>query len=339
MPGLAHSHCSTPSLRDRLGDEPLYRQSMACSLLCVVWLLCCLLTGCSEEDKKEILSERALENLLYDYHQAHALAEQHTDSAEYYQRAYLAAVLAKHHITAEQLDHNMEWYMQRTEVLTKVYKRLGERLGDGTELLLNDAVGTDENQEASGDTLQLWQAEPVQILSAGDHQAREITLTLDSTLHEGDRLLWQLRTQWVYPEGNKTLIALLVLRYGKGDSIATTVRTFYTTDLQTLSFTVDRDDCHEATLLLYQQTAAGEKPKLLVISHEALLRIRLRGTGGEIHPAGDDREPLMPSSQTVKEAGLPRDSQPSSPKENTRRLQDSLLRTDAVHGRRQKLVN
>ncbi len=83
-------------------------------------LFVALFASCGEKRPDSVYNSRKMEEILYDYHLAQALANLRSDSADFYRNGYTAAVFEKHHTTQEIFDSSMLWYMQHIEELYEV---------------------------------------------------------------------------------------------------------------------------------------------------------------------------------------------------------------------------
>ena len=102
-------------------------------------LLIFILAGCKPSVPGDFLQPDEMEDVLYDYHLADAMAAQ-TDNYGYYQVLYRESALRKHGITSADLDSSMVYYMRHTERLHDIYESLADRLRD--EAI---ALGTSES--------------------------------------------------------------------------------------------------------------------------------------------------------------------------------------------------
>ena len=148
------------------------RLTTAISLLLVLLTL----AGCKAKTPEGIPSERQMENILYDYQLAQALAGARSDSVAYYERYYVGLVLEKYGMTAQQFDEAVAYYSGHAEVLGKIYNRINERLAEASP-----GGGQTENAyakmlNASGDTLNLWHERDTYVLSATGQNRMEFSI-------------------------------------------------------------------------------------------------------------------------------------------------------------------
>jgi len=290
------------------------------SAFCISFLLLALalFTACKSGKPSGVLSPSAMEDVLYDYHLARALAQQcANDSVYYYMELYQQAALKKHNVDKAQFDSSMVWYTRHTKELQKIYERLSERFGGSA----SDASAGNLKAKTfgtTGDTLNLWKGASSVILSSHGRENLCFQQKVDTTLREGDRLQWTFNAQWHYHEGMRQAYALLIVRY-EGDSVAVASQSVFASGDQMVSITIGKRRVKQIEGFIYQSTERTERPRLLSLAHFALYRMR---TGTVKSPANE-------------EAGNGGDSVGHSAPVNPRnRLRDSLLRLDTLNERR-----
>ena len=125
------------------------------SVLCLIALLFLpFLQSCHSDFPDDVLKPGKMEDVLYDYHIAQALAQQSSnDSIDYNIRLYQKAVFDKYGIDEAIFDHSMQWYERHNTQLKKIYEHIAERLGGNVN---NGPVVFSGLNSASGDTLSIW---------------------------------------------------------------------------------------------------------------------------------------------------------------------------------------
>jgi hypothetical protein len=97
----------------------------------IFWTLAaCFFSACSTRPSY-VLSEKKMENVLYDLYLVEAAIEEHSftfnnDSAA--KQDLLNSVFEKHKITAQKFDTSLVWYNQNMERYLKINTKVGERL-------------------------------------------------------------------------------------------------------------------------------------------------------------------------------------------------------------------
>ena len=245
------------------------RNIILLSSILVLWL------SCKPGVPNHILSEREMQDILYDYHIAKGLANQKSsDSISYYTHFYQKKVFDKYGIDEAEFDSSMIWYSRHTKRLSNIYKKLAERMGSSSEVVPGSNFLASGESSADGDTLNMWPlTNSVMIHSKGMNYSvfREKT---DTLIHPGDRLLWKFSMDWYYNEGSKQGVAMLVAKF-KNDSVISTIRPIYESASGTeLSLHIGNDTVKEVEGFIYQITPWTKRPRILNVSDIQLLRIK-----------------------------------------------------------------
>ena len=292
------------------------RFTTAISLL----LLLLTLAGCKAKTPEGIPSERQMENILYDYQLAQALAGARSDSVAYYERYYVGLVLEKYGLTAQQFDEAVAYYSGRAEVLGKIYNRINERLADAAP-----SGGTTENAyakmlNAKGDTLNLWHERDTYVLSATGQNRMEFSIPVDTAVQAGDRLLFEFTPHWLYREGQKEATICMALHY-KGDSVAVVTNQIYSSARQGVTLHVDDKPLERITGFVYQQASWSSSPKLLVITAPILARFRTQRSKPTAQPADSIAADSIVTSDSLSNKSIQRTAE--------QLIRDSLLRQES----------
>lgn len=293
-----------------------YRLSASFLLVCSLLLL----AGCKAKTPEGIPSERQMENILYDYQLAQALAGARSDSVAYYERYYVGLVLEKYGLTAQQFDEAVAYYSGRAEVLGKIYNRINERLADAAP-----SGGTTENAyakmlNAKGDTLNLWHERDTYVLSATGQNRMEFSIPVDTAVQAGDRLLFEFTPRWLYREGQKEATICMALHY-KGDSVAVVTNQIYSSARQGVTLHVDDKPLERITGFVYQQASWSSSPKLLVITAPILARFRTQRSKPTAQPADSIAADSIVTSDSLSNKSVQRTAE--------QLIRDSLLRQES----------
>ena len=293
-----------------------YRLSASFLLVCSLLLL----AGCKAKTPEGIPSERQMENILYDYQLAQALAGARSDSVAYYERYYVGLVLEKYGLTAQQFDEAVAYYSGRAEVLGKIYNRINERLADAAP-----SGGTTENAyakmlNAKGDTLNLWHERDTYVLSATGQNRMEFSIPVDTAVQAGDRLLFEFTPRWLYREGQKEATICMALHY-KGDSVAVVTNQIYSSARQGVTLHVDDKPLERITGFVYQQVSWSSSPKLLVITAPILARFRTQRSKPTAQPADSIAADSTVTSDSLSNKSIQRTAE--------QLIRDSLLRQES----------
>lgn len=188
------------------------------ALFTVVGLLC----SCKPGVPSDCIGEDELEDILYDYHLAQAMAERKGDSVNYYRRSYAEAVFQKYGITEAEFDSSMVWYSKHATYLNEIYKRLNERLEADMKALGAQGASTDAFAQltAQGDTANIWHDQAFLVLRPEVGVDRyHFTLNADTSFYKGDEMLWRFRSKIISNYNQNEVYAGLWVRYDN-DSVA-----------------------------------------------------------------------------------------------------------------------
>lgn len=224
--------------------------------------------SCKPGIPRDVLSEKKMRNLLYDYHLANALAETKRDSMLFYKEAYSAAVFRKHGVTPEQFDHSMQYYSRHADRLADVYKALNERLGKVTT-----ASNTPIAHSANGDTVQIWNYASPFYLVAGRNNHFTETFKPDTALHASDAILWRFTTDWYYKEVKRQASAFVKVTY-PNDSVQVVARAIYSTGEQNMRIQLSNLEPKEIQLFIYQPNPYSDELRILSVSNMIVERIK-----------------------------------------------------------------
>ena len=192
-------------------------------------LLSIVMIGCKPTVPKQFIQPGDLEDILYDYHVAQAMASEAPNRMNYdnsYNRnAYFMAVLKKHGVTEAEFDSSLVYYYSHADRLRSIYQDVRERLNEDAKSL-GAAVG-DLNKysqySATGDTANIWQNETDVLLTPYPTQNRyDIYVKADTSYYIGDTFMFQFMSDFIYQSGSRDAIVCLVAKYD-GDSITQTI--------------------------------------------------------------------------------------------------------------------
>ncbi len=194
-----------------------------------LFLLIATLYACKPQVPSDYLQPREMEDILYDYHLAQAMARQQAGekgiSEEMYQIAYREAALQKHGVTEAQFDSSMVYYQRHTERLKGIYENLAKRLTAEAQSLgasVDDANSLGD-LTATGDTANVWRGERSLVLSPdAPFNHYSFSIEADSSFHKGDRFILNFKSQFIYQDGMRDGVAYVAVTYDN-DSVATSI--------------------------------------------------------------------------------------------------------------------
>lgn len=186
-----------------------------------LFLMACF--GCKPSVPSDYIQPGDMEDLLYDYHLADAMAMNQNSGQDmsYYRMLYREAVLKKYNITQAEFDSSLAYYYRDTERLKDIYTSLSKRFSE--EAVALGASANDINLYSSegikGDTANVWVSGRTTILlpQAPDNLI-SFMVPADTAYHEGDRMMLNFDAQYVIQEGSRDAMAMLAVRF-ENDSV------------------------------------------------------------------------------------------------------------------------
>lgn len=178
---------------------------------------------------KAPIDKETMENILYDYYVASAVAQvnqaANRDSMSYIIQAYFNAALHKYGVTKELFDEAMLYYQRNSLENKEIYDNLHERLLAETG---GEDASLSEDKYAmlteKGDSAKIWNGVSSMLLYAKPPLNRnDFSIKCDSALHPGDKLELYFNSMLIAQEGSRDLTVLIALDY-ENDSIGQTVR-------------------------------------------------------------------------------------------------------------------
>ena len=192
-------------------------------ILAFVFVL--LVASCNKtRGRNGVLSEKAMADILYDYNLANGLASEtaSSDSAAILQYKYTKAVFAKHGITQSEFEMSMAHYARDPKALSALTKGIEERLNKEIEDIQASVEAERKEQFAQQtDTISVWENRNGVVLCANSVNTYE-HFVKGKDLEKGDRIIFSLKTNWIYKETNRVGVMMLGLTY---DNDSTSIHT------------------------------------------------------------------------------------------------------------------
>ena len=192
------------------------------------------MTSCSS-DSSDVLSMGEMEDILYDIHLSqNIMDDENRDRRIYSEITNREAIYRKYDITQAEWDSSYNYYCRHADKLHTIYKNLSERIR--TDVLeLGGDVSLDETT-LSGDTINIWNSERNFILmQETPYNLNEFAVKADSMFKPGDVLTLQFDNQFIFQEGSRNLVAVLVVTLAT-DSVVTNTCHVNSDGKYTLSF-------------------------------------------------------------------------------------------------------
>ena len=193
------------------------KQAILKTVMCVGFLM--LIAGCKPTVPSRYIQPGELEDILYDYHLADAMASvSGNDSVNMVK--YHTAVLQKHGYTEADFDSSLVYYLRHTEQLKTIYENLAKRFRDESVALGGSAGDTFANVGLTGDTANVWREETSLVLAPQKpFNQHSFSLKADSAFHKGDVLMLDFNSDFIYQDGMRDGVVMLSVRFSN-DSIA-----------------------------------------------------------------------------------------------------------------------
>ena len=246
-----------------------------CKTICLstgLWAL----SACKPGVPSGLIQPDDMEEILYDYHLAQAMAETggRRDSVDVRRYRYVRAVFDKYGITEAEFDTAMVWYSSHASYLNEMYQRLRERYGDHVAAL-GAATGEGDlyaNLDAQGDTANIWQGQAFRVLKPRFAEDRmTFTLKADTTFHRGDDLLWRFDARHISRGRTSETYAGFYVRYDNDSTAGVTQRLYSTTRAQ---LRLAGDTAHairEIRGFVYCKPVDTDEDERLLVLHNLML--------------------------------------------------------------------
>ena len=180
-------------------------------------LVLMLVVACKPTVPSEYIQPGEMEDILYDYHIAVAMARQKSGSdADFNRSLYFQSVLKKYGVTEAEFDSSLVYYYSHAYRLKDIYTEVNDRLDDEAADL-GVAVG-DINRYSqyteNGDTANIWNQKTDLLLIPRPTKNRfDFTVKVDSTFKKGDSFMFQFVSEYIWQSGTKDVTVCIVCEY------------------------------------------------------------------------------------------------------------------------------
>lgn len=185
-----------------------------------------LLLACTPRVPSDVIQPGDMEDILYDYHVAQAMAREEMGKAtDFNNTKYYLAVLKKHGVTEAEFDSSLVYYYSHIDRLKDIYSEVNTRLADDAKAL-GASVGDISRYSqygTTGDTANIWkEATDVLLMPRPTMNRYDFTIKADTSFRKGDSFMFQFMTDYLWQNGMKDAVVCIVTKY-EGDSIIQTV--------------------------------------------------------------------------------------------------------------------
>ncbi len=192
---------------------------MKCSVPLILLLL--WMTACKPTVPSEYIQPGELEDILYDYHVAQAMAKTDNPSVDFNKSYYFEAVLHKYGLTEAEFDSSLVYYYSNVMKLKEIYGRVNERLVEEAKNF-GASVGSlrqYSQYSTTGDTANIWKYDTELLLIPYVTKNRyDFTIPVDTSFYKGDSFMLQFMTEFLWQGGMKDGVICMVSKY-ENDSI------------------------------------------------------------------------------------------------------------------------
>lgn len=261
-----------------------------------------LLAACKADVPSEYLSVGEMEDILYDYHLAEAIArEQSKDSAALI--SYKANILKKHGVTEAELNASLLYYTRHTELLKRVYRSLADRFSD--EAIAQGASADEVSRfgqvASSVDTADVWTGRRALLLFPNESlNSYSFRIKADTAYHKGDAVMLDFHTRFLYQDGMRSATAVLAVKHGNDSVTKKTVHISTTSHFHLQIDDTERIGIKEVSGLFILNTDKANSNattlKMAAVSDIRLIRMHV-GEDKKAEEDGAARKDSVPAPQ------------------------------------------
>jgi len=181
--------------------------------------------GCKPTVPSTYIQPDELEDILYDYHVAQAMARSQYSETDMQSHVMFQSVLRKHHVSEADFDSSLVYYYSHVDRLSTIYEHVNGRLADEAARL-GTAVGDISHYSqysATGDTANIWTGRTAAVLIPRPTMSRfDFRVKADTTFRKGDSFMFQFSPEYIWQGGEKDAVVCISATY-EGDSIVQVV--------------------------------------------------------------------------------------------------------------------
>ncbi len=200
----------------------------------MAFILIFVLSGCKPSVPSYVLSPDEMEDLLYDYHLADAMAHEATGEYASNLVAYRTAVLKKYNVTQEKFDTSMVYYMRHTDRLLSIYEHIADRMQRQAVTLGTSSgeLARLSSYSATGDTANIWTAEKsIVLIPNRPYNVYSYSLPVDTSFHKGDSFILNMKSDFIFQDGVRDGIAVLAVVYANDSVVSRMTHISFSTNV------------------------------------------------------------------------------------------------------------
>jgi hypothetical protein len=263
--------------------------------------------ACKVERPRTVLSDAAMEQVLYDYHIAKAMADELGVDDNYKKVLYADYVFHKHGITRADFDSSMVWYSRHPDVMAALYVNVNKQLKSTRDAINKQLAMRDGKALGSlpGDSVDIWSWQRIQrITGMRLNNTVAFSFPSDSNFHPTDTLRWSVRFRFPngVPDSAYAPVMAMQLVY-QNDNLVDSLLRVYRPGMERITLTSDTlGEIKEVRGFIYYASPPADKIRLLMTDTISLVRYHV---------------PEKSSTPTDSTQIIPADSLPVVKKETT----------------------
>lgn len=165
--------------------------------------------ACTPSVPSRYIQPDEMEDILYDYHLAQAMAQKDKNYQEGQKNRtkYFYAVLAKYDVTEADFDSSMVYYYSDIPQLQKIYSAVEERMDNEASHIGATIVERESTTSLNGDTANVWkEATAAVLMPVAPYNRIDFSLKVDTSFHKGDEFQLTFNTDYLYQSGTKDAV-------------------------------------------------------------------------------------------------------------------------------------
>ena len=277
------------------------------------FVLATSLSACKPQVPSRYIQPDEMEDLLYDYHLAQAMAMEtggdnaDGEGADYLQSLYLAAVLEKHGVTKADFDSSLTYYYIRADRFAPIYKNVAKRLSDyaAEQGASEGEINHYSRLTAGTDTVDVWRGRlSANLMPYPPYNRLEFKQEADTSFRRGDAFMFLVNSEFLYQNGAHSAEACIAIRYDNDTVVARTCH-INTSGISQLRLPALKDRQAKTItgfIHLKPETEPSQALKLMVIRNIQLIKFRLKeeeAPADAVQPATAGSGQPLPGNQRL----------------------------------------